>query len=125
MVIDTNALSAWAEGDQTLLQVLAPLDRLMLPMIVVGEYKQGIMISHHRDRLTEWLNRTVNEVRLGLITLATTDMYARVRLITRDKGQLIPTNDAWIAAVALEHQLPVLSRDRHFDVVDGLQRVSW
>jgi len=83
------------------------------------------MISHHRDRLTEWLNRTVNEVRLGLITLATTDMYARVRLITRDKGQLIPTNDAWIAAVALEHQLPVLSRDRHFDVVDGLQRVSW
>lgn len=52
-------------------------------------------------------------------------MYARVKLMTRDKGRPIPTNDAWIAALALEHDLPVLSRDSHFDAVDGIRRISW
>ena len=125
MIIDTNALSAWAEAEHELLQSLAPVSQLVLPIIVVGEYKQGILRSRHRDQLTEWLNTTIREVRLGLITLATTDMYARVQLMTRDKGRPIPTNDAWIAALALEHDLPVLSRDSHFDAVDGIKRISW
>lgn len=125
MIIDTNALSAWAEGEEAILDVLLPAGQLILPIIVIGEYKQGVLRSRHRDQLMEWLNTTIREVRLGLITLTTTDMYAKVRLMTGDKGEPIPTNDAWIAALALEHELPVLSRDRHFDVVDGLTRVIW
>lgn len=125
MIIDTNALSAWAEGEEAILDVLLPAGQLILPIIVIGEYKQGVLRSRHRDQLMEWLNTTIREVRLGLITLTTTDMYAKVRLMTGDKREPIPTNDAWIAALALEHELPVLSRDRHFDVVDGLTRVIW
>ncbi len=37
----------------------------------------------------------------------------------------IPANDAWIAALALQHRMPVLSRDEHFDAVPGLYRESW
>jgi predicted nucleic acid-binding protein len=36
-----------------------------------------------------------------------------------------PENDVWIAALALQHRLPVVSRDRHFDRVEGLERRSW
>ena len=97
----------------------------MLPIVVIGEYKQGLLRSRYRDRLESWLNQTIQSVRLGNITLETTDEYARVQVDTREKGLPIPTNDAWIAALALEHRLPVLSRDRHFDVVDGLARVEW
>ncbi|PYQ18568.1 MAG: hypothetical protein DMF81_24535, partial [Acidobacteria bacterium] len=43
----------------------------------------------------------------------------------RRSGRPIPANDAWIAALALQHRLPVLSRDEHFDVVPGLDRRSW
>jgi tRNA(fMet)-specific endonuclease VapC len=40
-------------------------------------------------------------------------------------GRPIPGNDAWIAALALQHRLPILSRDEHFDVVVGIERKSW
>jgi tRNA(fMet)-specific endonuclease VapC len=56
---------------------------------------------------------------------ATAVAYARVRLALRRLGRPIPANDAWIAALALEHQLPILSRDEHFDVMAGVERKSW
>jgi tRNA(fMet)-specific endonuclease VapC len=125
VILDTNALSAWAEADGALLRVLPVPHRLVLPIVVIGEYKQGLLRSRYRDRLESWLDATIRTVRLGSITLATTDMYAQVLVRTRERGRPIPTNDAWVAAIALEHHLPVLSRDAHFDVVDGVQRVSW
>ena len=39
----------------------------------------------------------------------------------RRKGQLIPTNDVWIAASALEHGAALLTRDAHFRHVEGLR----
>jgi tRNA(fMet)-specific endonuclease VapC len=125
VIIDTNALSAWAEADAALLKVLPAPPLLLLPIVVVGEYKQGLLRSRHRDLLESWLDAAIRTVRLGFMTLATTDMYAQVRVMTRERGRPIPTNDAWIAALALEHRLPVLSRDAHFDVVDGLERIAW
>jgi tRNA(fMet)-specific endonuclease VapC len=40
-------------------------------------------------------------------------------------GTPIPTNDLWIAALCRQHDLPLLSRDRHFDRVPGLRRIAW
>lgn len=34
-------------------------------------------------------------------------------------------NDIWIAALARQHKMPVLSKDRHFDSVQGIQRIDW
>ena len=59
------------------------------------------------------------------LTQETASAYARVRLGLRLRGEPIPANDAWIAALALEHAMPVLTRDAHFDVVEGLTRVGW
>jgi tRNA(fMet)-specific endonuclease VapC len=51
--------------------------------------------------------------------------YARLRVALRRSGRPIPANDAWIAALALQHRLPILSRDEHFDVVAGIERRGW
>ena len=59
------------------------------------------------------------------ITGRTSRIYARIRDALRTKGRPIPANDLWIAAQAIEHGLPLLSRDRHFDVVSGVTRVHW
>ncbi|MCX6929402.1 MAG: hypothetical protein NT154_40235 [Verrucomicrobia bacterium] len=40
-------------------------------------------------------------------------------------GTPIPENDIWIAALALEHQLPLAARDAHFDLVIGLRVLKW
>ena len=125
MILDTNALSAWAKADEALLAVLPAEHLLVLPVVVIGEYRYGVQRSEQRTRLESWLDRTVRAVMVGTITLATADSYAAVRMMVHRKGRPIPTNDAWIAALALQHRLPVLSRDAHFDVVDGVTRISW
>jgi predicted nucleic acid-binding protein len=40
-------------------------------------------------------------------------------------GCPIPENDVWIAALARQHDLPVVTCDDHFDHVSGLRRLSW
>jgi tRNA(fMet)-specific endonuclease VapC len=125
VIIDTNALAAWAEADAALLSVLPAEHLLLVPVVVIGEYRYGVLRSQRRDDLEAWLDRTIRAVRVGLITLATADSYAAVRIMLRRKGRPIPSNDAWIAALALQHRLPVISRDIHLDNVDGLTRVTW
>ena len=59
------------------------------------------------------------------VTEETTIAYARVRIALKRSGRPIPANDAWIAALAIQHALPVLSRDEHFDAVPDIDRESW
>jgi tRNA(fMet)-specific endonuclease VapC len=39
-------------------------------------------------------------------------------------GTPIPTNDIWIAALAVEHSLVLYSRDAHFDRFPGIPRLA-
>ena len=59
------------------------------------------------------------------ITDRTASVYAGVRTALKEQGTPVPANDAWIAALALQHGLPVASRDVHFDVVPGVRRLGW
>jgi tRNA(fMet)-specific endonuclease VapC len=56
------------------------------------------------------------------ITTVTAEVYARLRLRLREKGQPIPENDLWIAAICVEHQLPLATLDGHFEAVESLVR---
>lgn len=60
-----------------------------------------------------------------LDTTAFSASYATLRVALKKQGTPIPANDAWIAALALQHRLPVLSRDQHFDSVPRLERKDW
>jgi predicted nucleic acid-binding protein len=51
--------------------------------------------------------------------------YAEITLELKRKGKPIPTNVVWIAALCRQHSLPLLSRDRHFDLVAGTKRIGW
>jgi len=59
------------------------------------------------------------------ITEETATAYAALRIALKRSGRPIPANAAWIAALAIQHRLPVLSRDQHFDAVPDLDRESW
>jgi predicted nucleic acid-binding protein len=59
------------------------------------------------------------------IVESTTVHYATVRSLLKAQGTPIPANDCWIAALAKEHRLPVVSRDMHFDWVQGIRRIAW
>jgi len=125
MILDTNALSAWAEGDTGVEAPLRSADRLVVPSVVLGEYYFGIRQSRYRRRYEDWLTRFLPETEIATITSATADSYADIRLELRRLGSSIPANDVWIAALARQHAMVVLSNDKHFDVVERIRRIEF
>lgn len=125
MILDTNAVSALLAGDAALEPLLAREPRHHLPVIVLGEYRYGLLRSRHRKSLGRLLDTLVAESTVLSIDLDTTAHYAAVRDELRRRGTPIPENDVWIAALARQHELPVLSRDLHFDFVPRLVRRGW
>ena len=125
MILDTNALSAAADGDQGVLKVVAQAEQIAVPVIVLGEYRLGIAQSRRRKDYEEWLRAWVAAVTVLDVDQETTYQYARIGLELKKIGKPIPSNDLWIAASCRQHSLPLLSRDRHFDLVPGIKRLSW
>jgi predicted nucleic acid-binding protein len=125
VILDTNAVSALLVGDPALAEVLAGDQRHHLPVIVIGEYRYGILGSNRRDRLQKLLETLIRESLVLAIDETTAETYAHVRDELRRKGRPIPENDIWIATLARQHRQPVVSRDDHFDQVTDLRRVAW
>ena len=125
MILDTNGLSAAADGDEANRLILSAASQLALPVIVLGEYRFGIRQSRHRARYNEWLRQLIPACRVLLVDEETAGRYAEIRSELKAKGRPIPANDLWIAALTRQHALPLLSRDQHFDAVRGLKRISW
>ena len=125
MILDTNALSAWADGNPDIRSVLEEAQRLVVPSVVLGEYWFGILQSRHRPQYEEWLNENLLRAELAVIGHATARAYAQIRLELKQQGRPLPANDVWIAALARQHRLPVLSNDSHFDAIPDVQRIRF
>lgn len=125
MILDTNALSAWADGNAELLPLLKQIDEVVLPVVVLGEYRYGISRSRFRSRYERWLSDFLPVCRLLPVDEETSEHYAQIRLALHSSGRPIPSNDAWIAALARQHKYPILSRDTHFEQVPHLKRITW
>jgi predicted nucleic acid-binding protein len=125
VILDTNALSAFVDGDRAVGEVLRRESRAAVPVIVLGEFRYGIAGSRHRAAYEAWLDEYLPMFEMLPVTEDTALHYAAVRVSLKRLGRPIPANDAWIAALAFQHGLPVLSRDEHFDALGQLRRVVW
>jgi tRNA(fMet)-specific endonuclease VapC len=125
MIVDTNALSAAADDEPAVIAILTRASQMVIPVIVLGEYRYGIAQSRHCAAYENWLAGLLRDCAVLDINEPTTQHYAEITFELRKKGKPIPTNDLWIAALCRQHSLPLLSRDRHFDQVTGLKRMGW
>jgi predicted nucleic acid-binding protein len=125
LILDTNAVSSLAKQVPGITTALNAVASLFIPVPVIGEYRYGIAQSDRRTSLAKWFESFLADCLVLEITNETTHHYAAIRLELRRIGKPIPTNDIWIAALCRQHNFPLLSRDRHFDVVSGLKRLEW
>lgn len=125
MILDTNGLSALAEGEPALDSILRSAAQVAIPVVVLGEYRYGISRSRYRKHYERWLSEYLSSFRILDVDERTTVSYCDVRTELRKAGSPIPSNDVWIAALCRQHSLPLLSRDHHFDVVTGITRLEW
>lgn len=125
MILDTNAVSALFSGDAGLAKLLGTEGRHHLPTIVIGEYRYGLQGSSHRRHLEVLLADLIFESTVLSVDEETANTYSIVRNDLRELGKPIPENDVWIAALAVQHGLPVVTRDSHFGHVPGVTSFSW
>ncbi len=125
MILDTNAISAVVDGDPAIEPKLLAAAVAAIPVIALGEYRFGVAQSKKRAVYEAWLRENLPLFRILSIDAETAEAYAEARLELRISGTPIPVNDLWIAALARQHRLPILSRDQHFDAVKGVRRIGW
>jgi predicted nucleic acid-binding protein len=125
MILDTNAVSDLLEGNERLAEVLSPDIRHHLPIMILGEYRFGLLGPSHGERLPPLIDQLESESRLLSPDVETARIFARVRHQLKQMGTPIPENDIWIASLSIQHNLPIASRDDHFDRVEGVDRRQW
>jgi tRNA(fMet)-specific endonuclease VapC len=125
VILDANAVSAIFEGGRALEAVLSRRAAHQLPVVVIGDYRYGLARAKRRKTLEPLLNSLIAQCTILNIDTDTTDAYATVREQLRADGKPLPENDVWIAALAVQHDLQLVSRDAHFTAVRGLRLVSW
>jgi tRNA(fMet)-specific endonuclease VapC len=125
LILDTNALSAMADGDSGLESVLQQAREIAIPAIVLGEYRFGVKRSRKRKSYEQWLEELISTIRVLPVDITAAICYSEIRDELKTLGRQIPGNDLWIAAIVRDHRLPLLSRDTHFDSVPGIRRISW
>lgn len=125
MLFDTNAVSDLFAGVVTLRPRLESSAVYFFPVITVGEYRHGLEKSRERVRLVPRFEALLKLGTILPVTETTAHHYGNICAEQDRKGRPVPANDAWIAALAREHDLPILSRDAHFDEIDGVVRLGW
>ncbi len=122
MLIDTNIYSHALRGTPEVVEILRSTSRIAISATSIGEllsgFKGGKREKQNRNELAQFLDSP--RVHLFSIDDETAEFYASILNALKSSGRPIPTNDIWISAVALQHGLPLFSKDRHFKWVPGL-----
>lgn len=125
LALDTNAVIAYREGIPAICTIMDNIDILFLPVIVLGELRYGAINSARPEQNEQVIKKLLENSVLMHVDEAVAVRYARVRSDLRKKGQPIPENDIWIAAICLENETPLISNDGHFENIDGLEVLNW
>lgn len=124
LALDTNRYVDFCRGVPEVVAILEYAEAVYLPFVVVGELRAGFAVGTRGPKNERTLRRF--QMRAGVSMLLadeqTTHHYAAVYRQLRVQGTPIPTNDLWIAALVLQHDLSLYARDHHFDHLPQLVR---
>ena len=124
-LLDTNIVIALLEGEAAVQDQLARADEVFVSSVALGELYFGAGKSGRPQTNLARVDQFASDnVVLGCDT-DTARRYGEVKNALRLKGTPIPENDIWIAAAAFQHGLKLITRDRHFNEVDGLTVEVW
>jgi len=126
LVLDTNIYSDYAEGLSQTVDFMATYGEFIyLPSVVLGELYFGFMKGSRQQFNEKKLQQFIGRLRVEIINVNAdvARKYAIIYLSLQKKGTKIPINDVWIAASCMEVGGTLLTRDKHFEVVDQIETV--
>jgi tRNA(fMet)-specific endonuclease VapC len=125
ILLDSSVIIAHFRGKLDLFSLVPPGVSLFMPLAVLGELRKGAIKSGAPERHHKKIDDLLKVVAVALPDDATAEIYARAAAKLEQAGTPIPENDIWIAAAGLELDLPLATRDGHFERVEGLTVLRW
>lgn len=124
IALDTNRYVDLCKGVAATVELVATAEAVFLPFVVLAELRAGFAMGRRSAENERVLRLFL--LKSGVFVLyadeQTTHHYAAVFRQLRRQGTPIPTNDIWIAALVLQHNLALHGRDKHFDHLPQIVR---
>jgi tRNA(fMet)-specific endonuclease VapC len=124
MLLDTSIVIEFFRGNTIVKARLQKEASLAIPYVVLGELLFGAYRSANAGKHTGQIKRFLANCDILSADAETADQYARIKTTLLQMGKPIPENDIWIAAIATQYNLKLLTRDNHFNHIGGLQLES-
>lgn len=124
-LLDTNIVIAMFANEVNIEVERQNTGRVFLPSPVIGELYYGARNSDRPIENIARINRLTERIPNISCNLETARWYGIIKNQLRRKGHLIPDNDIWIAAIALQRELILVTRDAHFNEVESLHLEKW
>jgi len=123
----SNAYTAIMRADEAVLSALEDAQAILMPSIVIGELEYGFGYGNRYGANRRQLDTFLSQRFVSFLTITrdTTRHYVQIMRHLRAAGTKIPTNDAWIAALALENDAGLWTHDKHFDHIEGIRVNRW
>jgi predicted nucleic acid-binding protein len=124
ILVDTNRYTDFCKAVPEAVAPVTAAEHVFLPFVTLAELRGGFQTGTLARSNEQTLARFLASGRVSVLYPddTTTQVYAGLFTQLRRQGTPIPTNDIWIAAIALQHNLALLSRDGHFDNIPQLRR---
>jgi tRNA(fMet)-specific endonuclease VapC len=125
ILVDSSVVIPHLRGQLDLAAKAPPTEQLFLSLIALGELYKGLAKSTQPERTRLQVEKMLLIVAVLNPDLATAGRYGEIAGALDKQGTPIPQNDIWIAATAMECDMPLATRDAHFEQVPGLQVLRW
>jgi len=124
-LLDTNIVIALWANDESVMNHLALASEVFIPLIVLGELCYGARKSAWSAKNIARIDDFAIQSTILLADMTTAQQYGQIKNRLRAKGRPIPENDLWIAALAVQYTLTLVTRDDHFNAIGGLSLAKW
>jgi tRNA(fMet)-specific endonuclease VapC len=125
LLLDTNVVVALLAGDPEIRASLSQAHLTFLPSIVLGELYYGAWKSRQKEANSAKIEALAAKSAVLPVDAVTTWHFGQIKSALKAKGRRVPENDIWIAALARQCGVTLLTRDQHFKEVDGIELQSW
>ena len=126
LVLDANIYIDFGQGKQEVVDLIAGRStEILLPVIVLGELFYGFEKSSKSAENEAMLRRFVAELGVSIIDVdeEVARKYSLIYSALSAKGTRIPINDVWIAACCMSTGGTLLTRDRHFEHIEQIDKI--
>lgn len=124
-LLDTNIVIALFKEDTAVIDKLKLASEVYHPSIVIGELYYGAYNSTRKDENIDRIDAYAGNTIVLSPDEYTSRLYGQIKAGLKSNGTPIPENDIWIAAIAIQYDLILVSRDRHFNHIKNLSLEAW